>query len=63
MTAARLYAERPNHWLSIMLTCETSQAEINRLDGLLREIMAEEMLVKSMKSMDLLLALVTSLSW
>lgn len=63
VSAQQLYEERPVLWLSIMVICARTASARLRLDHLFRQTVAEEMVVKSAKSVDLLLGLLVFIGW
>lgn len=62
-TAQQLRQERPFLWLSIMTIASRSTSQQQILGSKIRHILAEEMLLKSGKNIDLLLGLLAYIGW
>ena len=60
---SRLYAHRPILWLGIMATCAKTQPEVHRLGNIFRQTIAQKMVVKAEKSIDLLLGMLVFIGW
>ena len=62
-TAQQLREEKPFLWLCIMSVASTSVSQQQALSEKVRQVVGEEMVQKSEKTIDLLLGLVTFLGW
>ena len=62
-TAHKLRQERPFLWLCITMIASTSTSQQQVLDSKVREILAQEVIMKSEQSIDLLLGLLTYIGW
>lgn len=62
-SAGQLRKERPFLWLCVMAICTNSIARQHELGLKIRQIVAQEMVVQSDQSIDLLLGLLTFIGW
>ncbi len=63
LSAQQLRTERPFLWLNIVAITTKSSSQQQRLGALIRQHVAQNMIIETEKSIDLLLGLLAFLSW